>query len=291
MSGLNRGAIVVLVAMLSTTRAGAQDAKQPDSPGGPMAPPGPAAILPTDPHGLLPAMHGELNLDEAQTSAISRLVEANSKKIAEIREAVQRRAEQTGDVRAILDELRAARATGDTEQIKALTDRLRQMRKEQDAHFAPLRRQLVTAREELRGQILEVLRPEQKEGFERIWRDRVAHTVRYGGRYASPQALKNIVDRLPDLAAEQRRVLDQIFRQFFEADRNRPVADDGRVDPVRERLVRRLYDGVMNALTPEQRRKVSEKLNGRSDSGRPRRSGDSSSQPADDPRGDSGQSR
>ncbi len=214
---------------------------------------------PEDPNFLLDRMIKELNLDEAQQQAVSKALKDHLAYMTQIRQSMQQQpSEGYEKMRAITDEMRTARETGDNEKVKQLSEQLRQIGQEQQARMAPMRQQIAESQDKLRGELMATLHDDQKSAFEKFWDERMARQSPYRGPERSPQALKSLVDRLPALSAEQRQQIDQLFRQHVEAAK---ATQKG--TPAERTLVTKLYDSVMALLTPEQRSLLESQLAGR----------------------------
>lgn len=224
----------------------------------------------TDPTFILDSMTEELRLDESQRQTSRQLlIDYRARQIA-IRKSFQPPSEDLDRTRQLLAEMRVAQENQDEAKIKELTEKLRQLRAEQESLLAPLRRQLQEAQEALHRDLLTLMREDQKEGFERIWHERMIERRGYSGRVRSPKALKDAVDKLNDLTPDQREQIQALFKEHMESERRTGITAGAR-----DRLASRLYDAVIGLLTPEQRKEVTTMLAGRdvpaaSDDSRPR---------------------
>lgn len=212
----------------------------------------------TDPTYMLDTMTETLGLDEKQRQESKRFLTEYRARQVEIRQSFQPPTEDTDRTRQVMSEMRAAQESNDEAKIKEATEKMRQLRAESEERLAPLRQKLADAQTDLHRQLRELMRPDQVEGFERIWQERMVDRSGYRGRVRSPQALKAAVEKLKDRSPEQDAQLDSIFKEHMESERKAgedPVAKD--------RLASRLYDAVMGILSPEQRQQVTVLLMGR----------------------------
>lgn len=214
---------------------------------------------PEDPNFLVERMTKELNLDEAQQKAMTKVLTDHYAYMMELRQSMQQQPNEGYEkMKAISDEMRTAREGGDAEKVRLLSEQLRQLGQEQQARMAPMRQKLTESQEKLRGDLSAVLRDDQKEGFTKFWDERMARRSPYKGVERSPQTLKTLVDRLPGLTTQQNEQIELLFRQHQEAEK---TATKG--SPAERALVTKLYDGVIALLTPEQRSRLESQLAGR----------------------------
>lgn len=228
-----------------------------------------------DPTGMLDALTTELQLDETQRQqALSLLTDYRTKQI-EVRKSLRPQPEASDRTRQLLSEMRAAQQAGDKDKIKQLSDELRAIRETQNAQIAPMRQQLQDLQDTLHTDLKGILRPDQHEKFESIWEERMVRRGSVRGRMRSPQALRTLVEKLPDVTGEQKQQIDALFKANMEA-----VREAGSNHVAKEKANAKLYDDVLAALTPEQRDTVNKQLEGR---GRPPRKSD---QPEGQPGGE-----
>jgi phosphoglycolate phosphatase-like HAD superfamily hydrolase len=222
-----------------------------------------------DPTGLLGAMTEELDLDKTQESEIRRLVVENAGTIRKLRGTMQPTPDEVTRQSEMFQELRKARAAEDEERTGKLMQELKQMREKRMEAAGPVRDQIAESRRKLEQSIRALLRTEQLSTFDRIWTQHMDPSARYAGRTRSPQALKSLVEGLPNLSTDQKQQLDQLFRNYFEAVRAQAKESDenarGQPDP---RMLTQLHDNAMRILTPEQRAMIVARIN-RDESKRP----------------------
>lgn len=224
----------------------------------PSQPTAPRSLAGSDPLGMLKAMEDDLKLDDGQREKARQFLTDYRTKQIEARKAFRPPMESTDRTREILLEMRAAQEAGDRERISALSDQLRQIREEQGGQLEPMRAELKRLQDELHTNLRGIMRDDQHEGFERLWDERMINRGAFRGRVRSPQALRALVEKLPDVSDEQKQQIDGLFKAHMESVRE--VKNNARE---RERLSTKLYDDVMALLTPEQRETVSKQLEGR----------------------------
>lgn len=211
-----------------------------------------------DPMALLDAMTEGLNLDESQRLEVDKLLGENRQEIINIRLSFRPEPDSFEKVRGLTDQLRIAQENGDSELVRQLSDQLREIRKERELLMAPMRQKMTDAQKNLHDAIVGILREDQKQGFEEIWTERMDQGANFRGRTRSPQALKAMVDRLPDITSDQKAQIDEQFRSFREAVKNEPGNS-----PARQQAINHLYDAVNSLLTPDQRETVTKQMAGR----------------------------
>jgi hypothetical protein len=217
------------------------------------------SFRPEDPTMLTERMTKELSLDAAQQEAVAKVLKDHQTHIITLRQSMQSQPTEGYDkMREIAQEMRTAREAGDTARVTELSQQMRVLREEQQARLAPMRQQMMESQERLHGDLLAVLRDDQKEGFEKLWEQQLARRPAYRGPERSPQTLKTLVDRLPAMSLEQKQGIDQLFRRHQDAEK---TLEKG--SPAEKALVTKLYDDVIGVLTPDQRALLEGQLAGR----------------------------
>lgn len=214
----------------------------------------------------------KLELDEAQQTEITKILEARNEKVRELREQTERSPEEVEAMRALREEMDAAMKANDRERMEVLRKKADQMYREREERNAPARQKLLETEKALHDDIVATLRPEQVEKFEEVWKQRM---VRPGGREGpvrNPRALKSIVEGLKDLSDEQKETIDGLFAAFRESVQRRPERPEGQERPSRadrearekdmQEKTEKLFNDVIAVLTPEQKAKVEEALRG-----------------------------
>jgi hypothetical protein len=216
-----------------------------------------------DPKVELERMTEHLTLDEAQQAGIGKLLEAHGQKLQELRGQFGGGGEMMEKFQAAREAMRDARESGDEAQIAEAQKNMDQLREEARAAMEPARKAREEAQKSLHDGIVAQLRDDQKEKFETHWQERMARQGPGGfrGQMRSPAALKSIVDRLEDLSTEQKTQIEQLFTTFQDESRKAPESDLPGTPP--NNLNRKLFEDVLNVLTPGQRERVERQLAGR----------------------------
>jgi hypothetical protein len=229
-------------------------------------------------------MSKDLTLDDMQAGQIKVMFDQHDKTFQELQEQLAQRPEDTAKMAALREELKVARESGDRDQMLQISEKFREFRKESDNRSIPIRGKMAEAREQLRTGIIGVLRDDQKKKFDELWETNVTRTARgYQGRMRNPQSLRAMVSRLKDMSSTQKTQVDEFFALY------KATIDDPNNKPAdRTMAEKRLFDQVLNALTPEQREKVESQLIGRrgrreSGEGRPGEAPDAPPPPTSQP--------
>ncbi len=249
------GLVVLLAAGFCAAQEGSTPGGDAERTQGPAPAKRPAR--PIDSTGLLEPMTRELELAEDQQVAVKNLLTEYKDRTLEIRRGFKPSAEYTEKMRGMLNELRDARQSGDNDKVQALTNQLKEMRKDQEAQFEPMRKELAGLQTHLHDQLLAVIHPDKHERFERVWDQYMIRRSPQGGMERNPFILRSLIERLPDLTPEQRDKVNELFKQHTESMRS-PDPEDYRT--ARNRLNTVLYDGLMGLLTAEQRKNVEKEL-------------------------------
>jgi len=214
-----------------------------------------------DPGQVVEKMKSELKLDETQAAELSRLVTEHQKTIADLRAQMRIAPEVAQKMKELRERMKKAQDANDQAGMKSASDEMQAARKESSDRIAPVREQMTKLQDELRDKFKAVLREDQRGGFDQIWEESMSAGTGRRSLRANPRLLRATVDRLPDLTADQKRQLTDLYRQYDEAAKG---LKGGAMDAQNQKL----HDSVMNILTPEQREKVQERLNGRPERGR-----------------------
>lgn len=214
-------------------------------------------INPMDPTALLDVMVEELKLDDAQRAAAQTLLADHRTALMEMRKSLVPPPETADQTREIMKKMREAQSAGNRELVLQYTDELRKLREETNTKLAPMREKMAKAQSDLHDKLVALLRDDQKQDFERIWEQRM---VRGGGRSAmnDPRLLRMLVNRLPDITAEQKQKLQDLYKQHVQAQQEAK----GEV-AARQRADTAFHDAVMALLTPSQREEITRQLTGR----------------------------
>lgn len=216
-----------------------------------------------------------LKLDETQRGQIGPLLQSQEALIQELRTKTQPTPEEREALRNIRVQMEEAGRAQDKVRMNELRDQMASMQKTRRERIAPIRAQLEEADKALHDNIYQLLRPEQQEKFEEVWKERrIPPGARRDGPVRNVRALKSIVERLPDLTEEQKAQIKTLFEEFQKSQRERPEGDkpsgdqpgrpdrEARQKQAMERM-KKLHDDVIAVLTPEQKAKVEETLKGK----------------------------
>lgn len=208
----------------------------------------------------------ELKLDEQQTAEVRKIYKEHEEKMREIHESFRQDPEEIEKMTQLREEMRAARDSDDREKVQEVRKKMQEVQAERRTKMAPLREKLLAADAERHDRLLAVMHPDQKPAFEKLWEEWTQFQRPFIS-LRNPRVLKDIVDKLPDLSAEQKEQVEPLFREFQKAARDQ---DDQSAEF--RRLSAKLYDDVTKLLTPEQKAEVDKQLRDRGElRGRERR--------------------
>jgi len=260
--------VSVIASLLATSACLAQGPAA-DIPGGDQKPSASQPVAPRIPM-MMPAQHMNAfsdfatgcDMDEAQKTKLKALLTAADEDFVHLRDEIK----PTDDTRKkMADNLKAmqeAKKAGD--QNKEME--VRRERTRMAAEFTEKRQLMIEkmkARDEaLHTEIVAMLRPEQVEKFETVWKDKqILLDVGPRGPLFStdrnPRALKAAVDRLPDLTPDQKAGVEAAYKTYQEAARA-PSMRTNREES--NKAIQALYDQVLGLLTQGQREKVQAEL-------------------------------
>ena len=205
----------------------------------------------------LDRMTEELKLDEDQQTQVRELLKAHGEMSREFRKGDRYTPEEREKMNEFREAMRAARKAEDEQQVEELLQQRRAMMQERDKRIAPIREKRAAAEKELHGHLLSVMREDQKAGFEEIW-EKMRWDRSHFGTPRNPRVLKRAVDRLPDLAPEQKQEIAELFDAFKKATR-----ETERRSREYQTLLRKLHGDVLKVLTVEQREQVTKETLGR----------------------------
>jgi hypothetical protein len=235
-----------------------QEQPKPESPEQPGAPtPPPAARRSLGEYGpVMEQMTTELKLDASQIADMRRIIEEHQAAARQLQAEMRHSPEAAQRLNEIRERMHQAQQANDEAGVKAATDDMLAIRREQSAKSTPARAKLAQARETLREKVKAVLRDDQKAGFEKIWDEYLGGGSGRRLMRQNPRLLRATVDRLPDLTADQKREIGELFRQYDEATK-------GQRGPAVETQTQRLHDSVLALLTPQQRERVESRVQSR----------------------------
>lgn len=197
----------------------------------------------------------ELSLDTDQSASLKSAMDDYRKKSSELRGQYRPPDEMINRLKTIREEITVARESKDEAAMDSLIGELRSIRAAEEARKAPMIEGLNSMHQELLGTLKTGLRSDQVTKLNSLWSNRIVapREVRVGfrGQKRSAQALKAMVDRLPGRTKDQEQQLEGLFRGHMEA-----VRAAGSSEAEREKLVGKLYDDVMAALTPAQQARI-----------------------------------
>lgn len=219
-----------------------------------------------------------LSLDENQKKAISDLLTAQQDRLRDIRDRFRRSPEEMEAWKQIQEEMRAAVKASDKARIEELKNRSVELHKAREAKLGPAREEMENSQQLLHDEIVKTLRPGQKAKFETVWEEQLASRSFRKGPVRNPRALKAIVDRLKDLSDDQKSQIKTLFEAFQNQrnddksassnDGSQTGKSEGRGVEMRRRSradrdrLEKLFNDVINVLTPEQKASVEEQLKG-----------------------------
>jgi len=205
---------------------------------------------------LAEKMATDLKLDPTQIAEVKRLVEEHQKAMREMQSEMRQSPETIQKMKELREKMHQAQQANDQAGMKAASDEMQAMRQEQATKIAPARSKMAQARETLRDKVKGVLREDQKAGFDAIWDEYAGGGSGRRMMRQNPRLLRATVERLSDLTPDQKRQIDEQFKQHDEATK-------GQKGAAVETQTQRLYDGVLALLTPQQREKVESRMPGR----------------------------
>jgi hypothetical protein len=226
-----------------------------------------ASRMRLSPDALLGDMKTQLGLDPTQQEKSQKLLDAYQEKMQSLRASYAESAEFRAKMTNIQERMQAARLSQDHDQMVRLSEEVRAIRREQDERLMPFRKQMAQTQEELYRGLRGVLREDQLARFDMIWEDQITFSMPYGGPRRTPQALRALVRRLPNLGDDQKSQIDQFFEQYLTSSR-------GATGEAAKLLEKKLFDDVLGQLTPEQRARIERQLAGRDRPGGPPAPGD-----------------
>lgn len=223
----------------------------------------------------LKALTEQLQLDELQRAEVAKLLEAQQVLIRDVRRQNQRTPEEIEAWRQIKEDMDAAMQAGDKAKMEELRLKSQDMHKARRERIAPALQQLEQAEQTVHDDVAKLLRPDQIEKFETVWKERKLARGARNGPVRNPRALKDIVERLPDLSAEQKTQVSALFDEYQKSLREASKTETGdsqdaaqRNREARQKLYRerqeKLFDDVIAILTPEQKASIEKALKGKS---------------------------
>ncbi|MBI5762600.1 MAG: Spy/CpxP family protein refolding chaperone [Planctomycetes bacterium] len=214
-----------------------------------------------NPEKLLEQMKEELKLTDSQQSEAKKLVDEYAADVKTLRESAKPPAEMGSKYAEWRKQLDEARAAKDNARMQQILDQMKEDRKQRDAAEAPIREAIDKSTKNLHDRLATMLGEKQKAGFEGLWQDAVQGR-NTGPARVNPNQLRSVVMKLPDLADDQKKKVEDLFKASEKeiADAKTPVD--------RNRVSKKLYDDVFAVLNPAQQEKVKGEMNSRGPRGR-----------------------
>lgn len=209
-------------------------------------------------HGLIEKMKTDLKLDANQESALQAVVQEHEKAMGALRNEMRQSPEMTKQLNELREKMKKASEANDQDAIKQASDEMQALRKTQMDRLGPTREKMTKAQEGLKDKMRTVLREDQKAAFDKLWEENMAPSAA-GRARSNPRILRSLVERMQDVTADQKRQIAELFKQFDEATKGQK----DRSPAMFESQNQKLYDSIMSVLTPEQREKVQDRLQGR----------------------------
>jgi Spy/CpxP family protein refolding chaperone len=210
------------------------------------------------PEGMLQLLVKELNLDEAQQTQVKAFLDEHRSREKDIRTSTQLPAELQEKTAKVRQEMMQARKAGDTARVTQLREELAGFQREREDLLKPVRAKLDESQEVLHGQILGILKDDQKAKFLELWDEQLSMGDGYGGPVRSPRALKSSVEKVAGVTPDQKKQIEAVFEQFRRASRE-PAASGLKA---RKDLITKLYDDVSALLSPEQKEQLQKVMEG-----------------------------
>lgn len=262
-----------LLVLLVSTSVGLAQGAPVDVPGSDQKPTATQPGMPRIPM-MMPAQHMKAyddfvagcEMDEAQKTKLKALLTAADEDFIHLRDEIKPTDETRKKMAENLKAMQEARKAGDQNKETELRKERTRMATEFTEKRQLMIEKMKARDEELHGEIKAMLRPEQIEKFETVWKDKqILLDVGPRGPVFStdrnPRALKAAVDRLADLTPDQKAGVESAFKTYQEAARA-PSARNNRTESAR--IIQTLYDQVLGLLTEGQREKVQAELKPRS---------------------------
>ncbi|MEK6642840.1 MAG: hypothetical protein AABZ08_02955 [Planctomycetota bacterium] len=209
-----------------------------------------------NPDKLLEQMKEELKLTDSQQSDAKRLVDEYSAEVKSLRDTIKPPADMGAKYAEIRKQLDEARAAKDQPRMQQLLDQMKEDRKQRDAQEAPVREAIERSTKNLHDRMAAMLGEKQKVGFEGLWQDAVQGRPSSNMR-VNPAQLKSVVMKLPDLTDDQKKLVEDAFKN------HEKESADAKTAPDKMRMSKKLYDDVIALLTPPQQEKVKAEVNSR----------------------------
>ncbi len=201
----------------------------------------------------------EMQLDDEQQKKVGKIWDAHVAAEQALREEMKPPAELSERMGELRREMRAAHDARNKERVVELRKELEAIQQERTKSMGPLREKLDEMQDTLHDDLRGVMREDQVDLFERIWREQIDKREARRAMLRNPSTLKAAVETLEDLTQEQKEGVRDAFEAYKRWMREANLKP-GAYSAGREEQMKKLYTSVMAQLTPEQQEKVNKEL-------------------------------
>jgi hypothetical protein len=200
-------------------------------------------------------MKEDLRLTESQQVDAKRLLDDYKRDVETLRGASKPDPDMGKKYADIRKQLEEARAAKDQARQQQLMDQMKNDRTQREAQEEPIRAGIEQATKTLHDRLVGGLGEKQKQGFESLWQDALAGKRGRANRI-NPNQLKAAVMKLPNLAEDQKKQVEELFKTHDKA------ASDTKNPVDRQKVTQKLYENVLALLNAEQKDKLKAEMDG-----------------------------
>ncbi len=192
-------------------------------------------------------IEAKVELDETQRSQIEEVLRVGDEKMKAVRDQMRPSEEEMEEMKALRQQFRDARDSGDQEAMDAAREAQRAFGERRRERMEASRATMLAEEAKMHDGIRAQLRDDQVEAFETVWSDITEYTERLQDRGArnargmDARRMRRIVDGLKGLTPAQNKQIDEIFTEHRKKQREarrekgeRRGDKDGEADPKEE---------------------------------------------------------
>lgn len=205
--------------------------------------------------GALEDLYENAGFDEAQRKQAEELMAKSREQFREVMQNSRPSPEEMEKMRAMREEMRAAREAGDRAKLEQLSNDMREM-------FAARRAAQDKFAKDVHDGLKAIARPDQAEKFDSAWKEMESARPGQFGRVRNVRDLRRAVMAL-DLSKEQKDAIEPIFEEYNKQRRDRTddaAGSGGKTADSEAAALKEVREKVEQHLTDAQKKKLDQRL-------------------------------
>jgi len=172
-------------------------------------------------------LESKIDLDENQRTQIEEILRVGHESTQRMRDEMRPTEEELEEIKALRQQMRDARESGDSEAMDAARAAQRAFTQRRKARMDEFRTRTLAEEAKMRDEIQTHLREDQLKAFDTAWAEITEYSDRFGrrdrdarnARGMDARRMRRIVDGLEGLTPTQKKQIDQLFDEHREKQR------------------------------------------------------------------------